>query len=98
MDTEPSPSPELEAIVRRWLHAIFNQKAKTAVNLFSDLDSLSYIGTDLKEYWAGEIRQMQRARFGHRSRTRLIVQWQENKRSLIILARKEAIGNFGSGQ
>ncbi|MGI9353816.1 MAG: adenylate/guanylate cyclase domain-containing protein [Rhizobiaceae bacterium] len=68
MDTTPSPSPELEAIVRRWLHAIFNQKPKTAVNLFSDLDSLSYIGTDLKEYWAGK--NLRRGYGGHMGEAR----------------------------
>lgn len=54
MDHLPQRSHELEQIVRRWLHAIFNQQPKTAVNLFSDTDALSYIGTDEREYWAGE--------------------------------------------
>ncbi|WP_093038020.1 adenylate/guanylate cyclase domain-containing protein [Ruegeria marina] len=54
MDAAPRRSYELESIVRRWLHAIFNQQPKTAVNLFSESDALSYIGTDEKEYWAGD--------------------------------------------
>lgn len=63
MDNLPRRSHELEQIVRRWLHAIFNQQPKTAVNLFSDTDALSYIGTDEKEYWAGE--NLRRGYGGH---------------------------------
>mgnify|MGYP001812460784 CR=1 FL=1 len=54
MDTVPRRPDELGSIVRRWLQAIFNHQPKTAVNLFSETEALSYIGTDEKEYWSGE--------------------------------------------
>lgn len=47
-------SPELEAIARRWLHAMLSQRLKTAVSLFSQSDALTYIGSDENEYWAGD--------------------------------------------
>lgn len=54
MDNAPRPSHELESIARRWMHAILSDKPKTAVNLFSASDALSYIGSDEGEYWAGD--------------------------------------------
>ncbi|MEW9917998.1 adenylate/guanylate cyclase domain-containing protein [Marimonas sp. MJW-29] len=49
-----SPSPELAAIATRWLKAYAARNSKTAANLLSSSDALTYIGSDEGELFTGE--------------------------------------------
>lgn len=49
--TRITPSPELAAIVRRWLRSYASGDKEAVVNLFSDDASLGYIGTSHEEIW-----------------------------------------------
>ena len=52
-------STVLEAIPRRWFYAIFHRQPKTAVNMSSLTERLSYTGTDAPEYRdADELRRV----------------------------------------
>lgn len=46
-------SPELEAIVRRWLAAYGTGNADAVMNLFSSSDALTYVGSDAEEFLTG---------------------------------------------
>lgn len=46
-------SPELCAVVQRWLTAIQDNDAATIKNLFSASDHARYVGSDAAEVWAG---------------------------------------------
>ena len=48
------PSPELGAIVRRWLHSYAAGDKEAVVNLFSADPALGYIGSADDEIWRGE--------------------------------------------
>ncbi|WP_299353729.1 adenylate/guanylate cyclase domain-containing protein [uncultured Shimia sp.] len=48
------PSPELGAIVRRWLRSYASGDKDTVVNLFSDEACLGYIGSSHDEVWRGD--------------------------------------------
>ena len=55
MTDEVRPSPELQAVVRRWISAMRNRDAATVMNLMSTSDYLRYVGTDPTELWSGRI-------------------------------------------
>jgi len=46
-------SPELRAVVQRWLAAVQNKDAAALRNLFSESAYLRYIGSDEAEVWSG---------------------------------------------
>lgn len=48
-------SPEIEAVVTRWLHAIAAKDTATLVNLLSTSEHLTYVGTDADEIWGGSM-------------------------------------------
>lgn len=52
--TQITPSPELGAIVRRWLRSYASGDKDAVVNLFSDDASLGYIGSSHDEVWRGD--------------------------------------------
>lgn len=52
--TTISPSPELGAIVRRWLRSYASGDKEAVVNLFSDDPALGYIGSSHDEVWRGD--------------------------------------------
>ncbi len=47
------PSPEVEAVVCRWLDAHSDKQARPLTNLLSTSEHLRYLGTAAEEYWAG---------------------------------------------
>ncbi len=47
------PSPELEAIARRWMDLLMQSDGAGAVNLFSRSDHLTYCGSGPGEVWSG---------------------------------------------
>lgn len=49
------PSPELIAVVRRWLTAFRDRDATTMLNLMLDSDLLRYVGTADGEIWSGDV-------------------------------------------
>lgn len=50
-----TPSPELVAIVGRWNEAVRTCDRATIENLLSGDDALRYIGSDLNEFWSGDV-------------------------------------------
>ena len=52
--TDPfTRSPELEAITRRWLTNYAGRKSQAAINVFSNSEALTYIGSDEGELFEG---------------------------------------------
>ena len=49
-----APSPELKAIILRWIKAYGEGDVAAVVNLFSKADHVQYIGTAGDENWVGE--------------------------------------------
>ena len=47
-------SPELAAIVERWINAYGNGDGETVEHLFSEETALSYFGSAEGEYWRDE--------------------------------------------
>lgn len=50
-----TPSPELGAIVRRWLRSYASGEKEAVINLFSEDSSLGYIGSSDNEIWRGDV-------------------------------------------
>ena len=48
-------SPELVAVVMRWLNALQNKERDALKNMFSESAFLRYIGTDVNEVWSGKL-------------------------------------------
>lgn len=48
------PSPEIKAVLTRWVRAVERRDTPTAVNLLMDAPEIRYIGTDPNEWWSGE--------------------------------------------
>lgn len=55
MDDEILPSPEIEAIVRRWITSFGRNDAEAVTNAFSKSSALSYIGSAENEFWTGNV-------------------------------------------
>lgn len=55
MDDEILPSPEIEAIVRRWLTSYGQNDAEAVSNLFSESPALTYVGSAENEIWTDDI-------------------------------------------
>lgn len=47
------PSPEIEAVVRRWLSAHSGKKTRPLVNMLSSSEEVRYVGSAPGEYWSG---------------------------------------------
>lgn len=58
-----TPSPELGAIVRRWLRSYASGDNVTVTNLFSDDPALGYIGSSHGEIWRGDTLRRGMARY-----------------------------------
>jgi adenylate cyclase len=54
MTDEIKPSPEIEAIVRRWLTSYGRRDADAVTNLFSESPALTYIGSAEDEFLTGD--------------------------------------------
>ena len=50
-----NPSPEIEAVVLRWLGAHSGKQARPLTNLLSNSEHLRYLGSAPDEYWAGSL-------------------------------------------
>ena len=48
-------SPEIEAIVLRWLEAHRGKKSRALSNMLSTSEHLRYLGSAPNEYWAGDL-------------------------------------------
>lgn len=48
-------SPELKAVVSRWLNALQTKDGNALTNLLSESEHLRYIGTDVNEFWSGMV-------------------------------------------
>ena len=48
-------SPELVAIVRRWLNAMQNREREVLTHSFLDSEDVRYIGSGFDEYWSGKL-------------------------------------------
>jgi len=55
MDDEIRPSPEIEAIVRRWLTSYGRNDAEAVSNLFSESPALTYVGSAENEVWTSDM-------------------------------------------
>lgn len=54
MDDRIATSPELEAIVQRWVSAFGARDTDVVVNLFSKSSALTYLGSADDEFWIGD--------------------------------------------
>ena len=49
------PSPEVLAVSRRWMDAVWSKRKNEMRNLLSDRDHLRFVGTAEDELWAGDV-------------------------------------------
>ncbi len=49
------PSPEIEAVVGRWLSAHSGKEGRSLTNILSTSEHLRYLGSAPEEYWAGSL-------------------------------------------
>lgn len=61
--TKITPSPELGAIVRRWLRSYASGQKEAVINLFSEDEALGYIGSSHDEVWRGDTLRRGMARY-----------------------------------
>lgn len=52
-DMAINPSPELQAVCRRWMEALAENDTATLANLYSRSATATYLGTDNEELWVG---------------------------------------------
>lgn len=55
MDAEIERSPELEAVIRRWMRAIERKDARALTALLTSDAAMRYVGTDADEVFGGEL-------------------------------------------
>ncbi len=49
------PSPEIEAVVRRWLEVHRDNESRPLINVLSTSEHLRYMGTAPDEFWGGSL-------------------------------------------